>query len=212
MLCRSRSCGVMGPPPRPMASSSVPPSAAMPPAISMPAMGTTRAQPHAHLSDHHGPHSVKVMSATHHEAPYVLDGLLDHGTMLRLDTHYTDTGRAFRPRLHPVRSSRFPLLPAAASERKLACLAPASTYPYLQPLLGQRIKTEVIREHWNEAIRLVASLKAGTVVPSAMLRKLAAYRRHKQLDLALQELATGWRARRLAGARRPGPQRAESSQ
>jgi TnpA family transposase len=37
-------------------------------------------------------------------------------------------------------------------------------------------------------VRLVASLKAGTVAPSAMLRKLAAYERRNQLDLALQEL------------------------
>jgi TnpA family transposase len=32
------------------------------------------------------------------------------------------------------------------------------------------------------------SLKAGIMAPSVMLRKLAAYRRHHQLDLALQEL------------------------
>jgi TnpA family transposase len=37
-------------------------------------------------------------------------------------------------------------------------------------------------------VRLAASLKAGTVAPSALLRKLAAYRRQNQLDLALQEL------------------------
>ena len=145
---------------------------------------------YTHLSDQHGPYSVKVMSATHHEAPYVLDGLLHHGTLLKIDTHYTDTGGAsdhvfilcallgfrFCPRLRDL------------PERKLACIAPVSTYPYLHPLLGQRIKTEVIREHWDEIVRLVASLKAGTVAPSVMLRKLAAYRRQNQLDLALQEL------------------------
>ena len=37
-------------------------------------------------------------------------------------------------------------------------------------------------------MRLAASLQDGTVAPSAMLRKLAAYRRQNQLDLALQEL------------------------
>jgi TnpA family transposase len=49
---------------------------------------------YTHLSDQHGPYSIRVMSATHHEAPYVLDGLLHHGTMLKIDTHYTDTGGA----------------------------------------------------------------------------------------------------------------------
>jgi TnpA family transposase len=34
----------------------------------------------------------------------------------------------------------------------------------------------------------VASLQAGVVAPSVMLKKLAAYRRQNQLDLALQEL------------------------
>ena len=130
------------------------------------------------------------MSATNHEAPYVLDGLLHHGTRLKIDAHYTDTGGAsdhvfilcallgfrFCPRLRDL------------PERKLACIAPASTYPHLEPLFGQHIKTDVIREHWGEIIRLVGSLKAGTVAPSAMLRKLAAYRRQNQLDLALQEL------------------------
>ena len=35
---------------------------------------------------------------------------------------------------------------------------------------------------------LVASLKAGHVAPSTMLRKLAAYERQNQIDIALQEI------------------------
>jgi TnpA family transposase len=30
---------------------------------------------YTHLSDQHGPYSIKVMSATNHEAPYFLDGV-----------------------------------------------------------------------------------------------------------------------------------------
>jgi TnpA family transposase len=41
---------------------------------------------YTHLSDQHGPYSIKVMSATNHEAPYVLDELLHHGTLLKIDT------------------------------------------------------------------------------------------------------------------------------
>jgi TnpA family transposase len=100
---------------------------------------------YTHLSDQHGPYSIKVMSATNHEAPYVLDGLPHHGTLLKIDTHYTDTGGAsdhvfilcallgfrFCPRLRDL------------PERKLACIALASTSPFLEPLLGQRIKTDI---------------------------------------------------------------------
>ena len=145
---------------------------------------------YTHLSDQHGPYNIKVMSATNHEAPYVLDGLMHHGTQLNIGTHYTDTGDAsdhvfilcamlgfrFCPRLRDL------------PDRRLAYIEPLSNYKDLQPLLGQRVKVDVIREHWDEAIRLAASLKAGTVAPSAMLKKLAAYRRQNQLDLALQEL------------------------
>jgi TnpA family transposase len=58
-------------------------------------------------------------------------------------------------------------------DRKLACIGPIALYNDLQPILGCRIKTAVICEHWDEVLRLVASLKAGTVLPSAMLRRLA---------------------------------------
>jgi TnpA family transposase len=145
---------------------------------------------YTHVSDQHGPYSARVMSATSHEAPYVLDGLLHHGTALRIGTHFVDTGGAsdhvfilcamlgirFCPRLRDF------------ADRRLATIEPASTYGELAPLMGRRIKADVVREHWGEVLRLVASLRAGTVLPSAMLKKLAAYRRQNQLDLALQEL------------------------
>jgi TnpA family transposase len=73
-------------------------------------------------------------------------------------------------------------------DRKLATLEPTSAYKDLALLLGRRIRTEVIRERWDEILRLVASLHAGTVLPSAMLKRLATYQRQNQLDLALQEL------------------------
>ena len=43
-------------------------------------------------------------------------------------------------------------------------------------------------DNWGDILRLVASLQAGTVLPSAMLKRLAAFQRQNQLDLALQEL------------------------
>src|SRR6267378_3639632 len=120
----------------------------------------------------HGPYNIKVMSATNHEAPYVLDGLMHHGTQLKIDTHYVDTGGAsdhvfilcamlgfrFCPRLRD-----FP-------DRRLACIEPSATYKDLQPLLGRRIKAAVIREHWVEVRRLIASLKAAPWRPPSCSR------------------------------------------
>jgi TnpA family transposase len=115
---------------------------------------------------------------------------MHHGTRLRIGTHYTDTGGAsdhvfilctmlgfrFCPRLRD-----FP-------DRKLASIEPASVYNEIAPIIGRRVKVDVIREHWDEILRLVASLHAGTALPSAMLKRLAAFQRQNQLDLALQEL------------------------
>lgn len=145
---------------------------------------------YTHVSDQHAPYHVRVISASAHEAPYVLDGLLHHGSSLPLAEHYTDTGGAtdhvfalcamlgfrFCPRLRD-----FP-------DRRLISIAPSAAYPTLAPLLGKKIRADVVREHWGEILRLVASLKAGHAAPSAMLKKLAAYERQNQLDLALQEV------------------------
>lgn len=54
--------------------------------------------------------------------------------------------------------------------------------------MGRKVRADVIKEHWGEIPRLVASLKAGHAAPSAMLRKLAAYERQDQLAVALQEV------------------------
>jgi TnpA family transposase len=145
---------------------------------------------YTHVSDQHGPYHVKVISAATHEAPYVLDGLLHHGSGIKIAEHYTDTGGAtdhvfalcamlgfrFCPRLRD-----FP-------DRRLVPINLPAAYPGIAPLLGKRIRSDVIREHWAQVLRLVASLKAGRVAPSVMLRKLAAYERQNQIDIALQEI------------------------
>jgi TnpA family transposase len=54
---------------------------------------------------------------------------------------------------------------------------PCANQETIQPLFGRRVRMDVIREHWDEVLRLVASLRAGTVLPSAMLKRLAAFHR-----------------------------------
>lgn len=145
---------------------------------------------YTHNSDQRGPFHVNVISAATHEAPYVLDGLTNHGSDLKIVEHYTDTGGAtdhvfalcamlgfrFCPRLRD-----FP-------DRRLIPIELASGYPFIAPLLGKRIRTDIIREQWGDILRLVGSIKTGHVAPSTMLRKLGAYERQNQLDVALQEI------------------------
>ena len=44
------------------------------------------------------------------------------------------------------------------------------------------------RSKWGEVLSLIGSIKVGHVAPSVMLRKLAAYERQNQLDVALREI------------------------
>jgi TnpA family transposase len=146
---------------------------------------------YTHVSDQYGPYNIRVISATDHEAPFVLDGLMHHGSQLKFNTHYTDTGGVSDHVFILCRMLGFRFCPRLRDfpDRRLASIEPIALYgDLMQPIFGRRIRTDVPRKHWNEIIRLVASLQAGIVAPSVMIKKLAAYQRQNQLDLALQEL------------------------
>jgi TnpA family transposase len=146
---------------------------------------------YTHLSDQHGPYNIKVISATYHEGPYALDGLLHHGTQLNIGTH-TPIPAALRI----MSSFSAPCSGSASAHGCATCRTggwPASSRVNLHEstaAAGQRAKADVVREHWDEAIRLIASLKAGTVAPSIMLKK--------------RSCSTGWEARSGTGAATPG--------
>src|SRR5260370_19849598 len=54
--------------------------------------------------------------------------------------------------------------------------------------MGGNINVKQIRAHWDEILRLAASIKQGTVTASLMLRKLGSYPRQNGLAVALREL------------------------
>ena len=53
---------------------------------------------------------------------------------------------------------------------------------------SDRLNIKHIRAHWDEILRLAASIKQGTVTASLMLRKLSSYPRQNGLAIALREL------------------------
>jgi TnpA family transposase len=110
--------------------------------------------------------------------------------MIAVHYNYVDTGGASDHVFILCAMLGFRFCPRLrdSPDRKLAAFEAASTYGEPGPIIGRRIKEDVIREHWDDVLRLVASLKAGTVLPSAMLKRLAAFQRQNRLDLALQEL------------------------
>ncbi len=120
----------------------------------------------------------------------MLDGLLHHESDLRIEEHYTDTagftdhvfalmhllGFRFAPRIRDL------------GETKLYVPAAGQQYPALAPLIGSPLNLKTIRVHWDEILRLAASIKQGTVTASLILRKLGSYPRQNGLAVALREL------------------------
>lgn len=145
---------------------------------------------YTHISDQYAPFHTKVINANIRDATHVLDGLLYHESDLSIEEHYTDTagftdhlfalmhllGFKFAPRIRDL------------TDKKLYIHGDVKQYSTLTNLIGGNINLKLIKTHWDEILRLVTSIKQGTVTASLMLRKLGSYPRQNGLALALREL------------------------
>ncbi len=109
---------------------------------------------------------------------------------MRIVEHYTDTagatdhvfglchllGYRFAPRIKDLK------------DRKLYTVEKPGTWPLLAPLIGDTVETAAILGQWTELMRLKASIETGAVVPSVILRKLAAAGAGNVLSRALRAL------------------------
>ena len=147
---------------------------------------------YTHVSGRYGPFHTKVIAATMSEAPYVLDGLHHHAhqTDLRIAEHYTDTAGATDHVFGLCHLLNFRFAPRIKDlkERKLYATLKPATYPLLEPLIGDTVETAVIVDQWPALMRLKASIQAGSVAPSVILRKLAAAGAGNALSRALRAL------------------------
>jgi TnpA family transposase len=145
---------------------------------------------YTHISDQYAPFHIKAISATAHQAPYVLDGLLYHETDLQIEEHYTDTGGVSDHLfgMCPPLGFRFAPRIRDLADRRLYTVEPPATYPALAPLIGGDVDVKRIEAHWDDLLRLLTSVRLGTVTASQILRKLAAYPRQNGLAVALREM------------------------
>ena len=147
---------------------------------------------YTHVSGHYSPFHTRAIAATVSEAPYVLDGLMHHvhQTDLRIGEHYTDTAGATDHVFGLCRLLGFQFAPRIRDlkDRKLYTIERPGTYPLLEPLIGEAINPAVITGQWLELMRLKLSIEAGAVLPSVILRKLAAAGPGNALSRALRAL------------------------
>lgn len=145
---------------------------------------------YTHQSDQYSQFYTQLIHCSPREAAYVLDGLLDHETDLNPYEHFTDThgytenvfslchllGFRFSPRIRDI------------ADQRLYRIDKDFLYKNIDPLFSGHINIKLIREEWDEIVRLVASVKNRVVKPSLLLRKMGAYSRKSRLLKAIQEI------------------------
>ena len=145
---------------------------------------------YTHVSDRFGPFATQIIPATAGEAPYILDGLLMNETGRRIREQYADTG-GFTDHVFAVTSIlgyRFVPRIRDLPSKRIYVFEPAACPKELRGLIGGKLRQSMIASNWPDILRLGATLAAGTVAPSLILRKLAAYPRRNDLAAALREV------------------------
>jgi len=145
---------------------------------------------YTHVSDQFAPFATQTIPATVNEAPYILDGLLMNEAGRRIEKQYADTG-GFTDHIFAVSSILgYAFIPRIRDlpSKRLYAFDPASAPAELRPLIGGKIRERLIAPNWPDILRIAATMAAGTIAPSQILRKLASYPRQNELALAMREV------------------------
>jgi len=145
---------------------------------------------YTHVSDQFGPFATQNIPATVSEAPYVLDGLLMNETGRKIKEQYADTG-GFTDHVFAVTallSYRFIPRIRDLPSKRLYLFDPSAAPKELRGLIGGKIREKLIVENWPDILRAVATMAAGIMPPSQLLKKFAAYPRQHELAATLREI------------------------
>lgn len=142
------------------------------------------------VSDQFSSFYTKVINTNARDAVHVIDGLLHHESDLSIEEHYTDTagytdqvfglthllGFRFAPRLRDL------------SDSKLYVIGKPSDFPKLENLLRGQIDMKVIRDNYDDVLRLAHSIREGKVSGALIMGKLGSYARQNRVAKALREM------------------------
>jgi TnpA family transposase len=142
------------------------------------------------ISDRFASYYSRVIAAAASEAPYVLDGLMHHESAVEIHEHATDTAGAVESIFALAHAFGYRFAPRIRDlgERKLHVADRDMAEGLPDAVLGGVINRTTIEENWAEVLRLAASIRAGVVPPSVILKKLAAFPRQNALHRALREM------------------------
>jgi TnpA family transposase len=147
---------------------------------------------YTHVSDQHTTFGTQVIVSTERDATYTLDEILGNTTELPIVEHTADThGQTLATfALFDLVGLRLsPRIAKLTDKRRWRPHEPAhyTRWPHAGTLLGHHAQTELIAEHWDDLLRVGASLKMGHVSTSLLVARLQAGSRQHPLAKALVE-------------------------
>lgn len=129
---------------------------------------------YTHVSDQYAVYSTKVISCSPREALYVLDGLLENNSILKIREHTTDThgyteivfalcyllGYYFMPRIRDLKDQQLYKI-----ERNM-------NHGVFNPLLNKAADIDIVEEQWDAMIHVAQSIKQRTVPAHIIVQRL----------------------------------------
>jgi len=129
---------------------------------------------YTHVSDQYSVFSTKIISCSPREALYVLDGLLENNTILKIREHTTDThgyteivfalchllGFYFMPRIRDLK------------DQQLYRVDKSANYGDISQLLTKTADLAIIEEQWESMMRVAISLKKKTAPAHIIVQRL----------------------------------------
>ncbi len=129
---------------------------------------------YTHVSDQYAVFYTQAISCGPREALYVLDGLLENNTILKIKAHTTDThgftevifalchllGYYFMPRIRDLK------------DQQLYKVDKETDYGVFNPLLNKTADVEIVEEQWDMMIRVASSLKKKTAPAHVIVERL----------------------------------------
>ena len=124
------------------------------------------------------------------EAAFSLDGLLEHDTELNPTVCYTDTHGYTEVVMAAAALLGFDLAPRIKDikDQTLYKMDRQQSFPNLDPILTGTIKTHLVRQAWDDTIRVMASIQDRIVSASLILHRLGSYARQNSIHRALAEI------------------------
>jgi TnpA family transposase len=129
---------------------------------------------YTHIADQSSVYGTRAISCAPREANYVLDGILENDTILKIREHTTDTGGFTEPLWGLCLLLGIDFMPRLKDlpDQALYRVDRGADYGPLNPLLRHVIDIAIIVEQWDQLVRIAASLKDRLTPAHVVLQRV----------------------------------------